>query len=101
MADNEIELLSAQATLAVEVEVFLETNLGRYILGCREQDEADAIEQLVEFNPYQFDSLAKLQSALIEIQQNVLIAKKVHGYLSDAIINGNQAEEILENLEEE
>jgi hypothetical protein len=90
----------AEAQLSIEVEKFLDTDIGRYILGCREQDEKDALEKLVEFDPYKYNNLGELQTAFAKIQENVLIARKVHGYLSDAIIRGNQAEEILAAIED-
>lgn len=98
---DQIEMALAETELLIEVEQFLETNVGKYILGCREQDEKDAFDKLVDFDPYKFKTLGEVQSAISALQQDVLLAKKVHGYLSDAIIRGNQAEEILATIEED
>jgi len=99
--EDETEITIAEAELGIKTESFLETDIGRYLLGCRDQDERDAMEKLVEFDPYDYDSLGKLQAAFAKIQENVLISRKVHGYLTDAIIKGRQAEEMIAAIEDE
>lgn len=91
---------NAEVIMGIEVEKFLETTIGRYILGCGDMDEKDAIGTLLNFDPYEYSTLGEIQTALAKMQQNVHIARKVHGYLSDAIVRGNQAEEIIANSEE-
>lgn len=98
--NGEIEVVTAEAVLGIEVENLFESDVGKFILGAAEQDENDAMIKLMEFDPYQFTTLGELQSALAKIQQNVLISRNVQGYLSDAIIRGRQAEEIIANIED-
>ena len=97
---EELETAAAEVVLGIDVENFLETSVGRYILGCSEQDEADAIGNLLNIDPYKSATLGELQSAISKAQNDVLIGRKVQGYLTDAIIRGNQAEEVLQNEEE-
>jgi len=97
---DELDLVNAEVVLGVDMEKFLETEVGRYFMGCSDQDEKDAIETMMNFDPYAFPTLGELQSSLANLQQNVHIARKVKGYISDAIITARQAEEILQNQEE-
>ncbi|MDH3981285.1 MAG: hypothetical protein OES84_00115 [Kiritimatiellaceae bacterium] len=97
---TDIDTAVAEAELGIEIENFLDTNLGKYLMGCKEQDEKDAIEELLSFDPYKYTSLGELQTAFAHIQEKVILARKVHGYLSDAIINAGQAEHIIETYED-
>lgn len=98
---DEIQECLAEAELGIQIQNFISTDVGRYLIGCRDQDENDATDKLLNLDAFQYSTLGELQSAITKIQQDILTAKKVHGYLSDAIIRGNQAEEILSTIEDE
>ncbi len=96
---DELDAVAAEVVLGIDVEKFLETDVGRYIMGASEAEGQDAAEAILDIDPYEYETLASLQSCIAKLQQNVHIARKVHGYLSDAIIRASQAEEILQNEE--
>lgn len=84
-----------------DVAAFIEGHpIGQYIVACRERDEAEAMEALMSLDPYKYHTLGELQTALAQIQENVVIARKLHGYLGDAIIEGRQADAVLLSQED-
>lgn len=93
--------LVAAGELGDKVAAFLETEIGMYLLAARDRDEKEAQESLLSLDPYQYDSLGKLQAAIAAAQENVVLARKVQGYLGDAIINGRQADQLLMSQEDE
>lgn len=98
---QEVQQALAEAELGIQVEQFLENSpVGRYLVGCGEQDEQRVLDELIDFDAYKYTTLGELQTAFAKIQQNLLISRKVHNYLTDAIINGRQAEEIIANIED-
>lgn len=98
--NDELETANAEVVIGIEAEKFLESHIGQYLVGCGIQDEEHAIISLLDFNPYDYSTLGELQTALAKLQQDVHIARKVQGYLTDAIVKGTQAEEIIINNEE-
>lgn len=87
------EILFAQGILGKQAELFFESDIGRYVLGCAMQEEKLAMDELREANPYEPIKIAGLQ---IKIK----VATSAIRWLNEAIITGNQAKDTLETREE-
>jgi len=97
---NEAMVLHNTLELGKDVIAFLDTRVGRYLIEQQQRDEREAVEALLAFDPYAFDTHSKLLVALLKLQENATLARKVNGYLHDAILNANQAEALIDNQEE-
>lgn len=88
--------------LKIQIERLIESEVGDYLEEAREQDEREAVLALLALNPFdaKFTQLSQLQSEIAKIQENVMLARKVNTYFANAILNGNQAEELLSSEEE-
>ena len=89
---NELE---ADLLIGEDMKAFLNSDVGKYILGCAEQDIQEYRESLQELDPYKYTTLADLQNAIADISRKAEIAGLVKGYIADAIIRGQQAEHTL------
>jgi len=89
-----------EAQLGQEARDFLETDLGRLFVARAEQDEKDAIHDLLTIDPYQYNTLAELQNAITASQTEYLIGNRITQYLNDAIVNGDVAWQNLTAKEE-
>jgi hypothetical protein len=83
----------AQAILGRDAQDFLASELGRYLLGCCDQEKADALEQLARVSPWRRNRIRQLQN-------EVWRAESVKSWLAELIVSGNQAESVLEELQE-
>lgn len=99
MEQNDTKVLVAEAELGEQAKKFLVTKVGRYIDGCSKQDIDEAKDQLFELDPYKFDTLVELQNAIASIKAKAVSAMKLRGYISEAIVRGNQAVDLLSNEE--
>ena len=79
---------------------FINGQLGENLEARRAQDERIAVNRLLKLNPYEYDSLEKLRGAIAQIQENVILARKVNAYFADAILEGNEAEMLLDTQED-
>jgi len=89
-----------EAQLGQEARDFLETDLGRLFVARAEQDEKDAIHDLLTIDPYQYNTLTELQNAITASQTEYLIGNRITQYLNDAIVNGDVAWQNLTAKEE-
>lgn len=96
MTDEVIEA----ASLGIKVEQFLKSEEGKYFLKRKDEDYKIAMDALLAIDPYEHHTLGELQSAVAKTQEDVRLAKKVSTYFGDAILNGRQAEDILNSEEE-
>ena len=87
------ELLWAEAVLGQEASEFLSTEIGRYIVGRAEQDKADAMEKLARVSPWRRNRIRQLQN-------EVWRAESVVSWIAELITSGQQAEAVLEELQE-
>lgn len=87
------DLLFAEATLGRDAEEFLQSELGRYIVGRCEQEIADAQDKLSTVSPWRRNRIRQLQA-------QVWRAQSVVGWLAELIHAGKQAEAILEEQDE-
>lgn len=83
-----------------KVRAFVESDIGKLILKGADADRTEAIKGLLELDPFGYNNLPDLQNALAKIQENVVLAGKVQAYLGDAIIRGDQADQLLMSQED-
>ena len=82
------QTLMAEWSLGLEVEVFLGTKVGEYLLGCCKQDRDEALERLAVVDPED-------AKAIREIQQQLQVCQMIPAYLHEIVIRSRQAEEAL------
>jgi hypothetical protein len=86
------DLLWAEAVLGKDAEEFLNTELGRYMLGRCEQEIQEAQDQLSRVSSWR-------RRRIQELQNRVWRAKSVKEWLAELISNGKSAEAALEETE--
>lgn len=96
---DEAGLLTDDILLGVETVNFIKTRPGEYLIARQRQDEADAVEVLIALNPYEYKTHGELLCAIAKAQESVNLSRKVNAYLQDAILSGNQAQGLFDNLE--
>ncbi len=77
------------AVLGKQVEDFLETDIGLYILGHAEAYATHAMRQLETVSPWR-------RNRIRDLQNQIKVSKLVISWLSEAITSGQQAAEVLE-----
>jgi hypothetical protein len=87
-----VDLLMAEAVLGRDAEEFLNTELGRYILGRCEQEIAEAQDQLSSVSPWR-------RRRIQQLQNEVWRAQSMKAWLGELITNGRSAEASLEEQE--
>lgn len=87
------ETLFAQAILGKQAELFFESDLGRYVIGCAMYEEKQALKELREVNPHDAVKVS-------ELQIKIKVATSAIKWLNEAIITGKQAKDTLETREE-
>lgn len=97
---TDTEILINTEELGNDVVAFLQTSVGKHLIDQQRLDEKEACEALLAFDPFEYKTYAELLSAIVKAQEAVTLARKVNGYLHDAILNGKQAESILDNSED-
>lgn len=89
--DDLIHTYFAQYELGQEADVFWQSELGKYALGCAKQDTDVALAKLKDVDPN--------DSKLIrELQNDVDRPARALGWLNDAIIKGREALHSLDEL---
>jgi hypothetical protein len=86
------DLLWAEAVLGKDAEEFLNTELGRYMLGRCEQEIQEAQDELSRVSSWR-------RRRIQELQNRVWRAKSVKEWLAELISNGKSAEAALEETE--
>ena len=82
--------LLAEAMIGRDAEDFIESDIGRYIIGCAEQESHEATEQLKRVYPWR---RRKIQ----ELQNKIYRAESIQSWLAELVISGKQALQSLEN----
>jgi hypothetical protein len=90
MIDMSDERVSV-AQFGKQVEMFLETDIGRYLVSRAKEDIDQAVEEMKRTNPHD----VKL---MLTVQNRVHVAETVLSWLGDAIRSGHSS---LESLKEE
>jgi hypothetical protein len=84
-----VELLWAEATLGRDVQEFLHTDIGRYLVGRCDQEIADAQEKLAVVSPWRRNRIKQLQNEIWR-------ATSLKTWLAELVQAGAQAEAILD-----
>lgn len=85
--------LQAEVIIGKDAEQFFKTDLGKYVLGCAQQDIDRATQELMQADPNDAKEIIRLQN-----QANV--AQTAIQWLNDAIIIGRNALVQLESMED-
>lgn len=84
--------LYAEAALGRQVEGFFQGDLGRYLLGCADQEIESAMDELKHVHPWRSRKIRDLQNKIYR-------AESFKVWLSELIIRGQQALATLETTE--
>lgn len=87
------DALIAAAEIGEEARLFLESDLGKYIIGVSRQEAQLALEKLAEIDPSQVEEVRKTQN-------EVRIAKMFEQWLVEALHDGEQAMLIFKQQKE-
>ena len=85
------EELYAEAVLGQDAEEFIQSEIGRYIIGCAEQEAQEAILQLKTVYPWR-------RRKITELQNRIYRAESIQSWLGELVIIGKQA---LQQLDED
>ena len=85
--------LIAAAEIGEEARLFLESDLGKYIIGVSRQEAQLALERLSEIDPSQVEEVRKTQN-------EVRVAKLFEQWLLEALQDGEQAMLIFKQQKE-
>ena len=83
--------LYAEAIMGKDAEEFINSDIGQYVLGCAEQEIAEAADQLKRVHPWRTRRIR-------ELQNQVWRAESFQSWLAELIVRGRQA---LQSLEED
>ena len=81
--------LLADAILGKDAEDFVQSEIGKYLIGCAEQETLDAITQLKKVYPWR-------RRKITELQNKIWRAESFQTWLAELIISGKQATQQLE-----
>jgi len=87
MGDQDLAL--AEARFGIEVEHFLKTEVGRFLIGRAELDEREALEELGLVDPED-------PKAIRAVQFKLQVARAVPRWIRDAIQSGRIAQATIE-----
>jgi hypothetical protein len=77
------------AVFGREVENFLGTNIGRYLIKRSEDDVDAAVDQLKKVFPWRWRKIQQLQN-------KIAVAESIQGYIADAVLRGINSTNIIE-----
>ena len=92
--DPTAKVLFAEAVLGRDVHDFLTSELGRYIIGCAEQEYRDAVLKLETVPAWRWRRVRELQNQMWR-------AKSLLAWLRDLLTAGASAEHVLDDMEHE
>jgi hypothetical protein len=81
---SEEEVLLAEAMLGRDAEDFINSDIGRYLLGRAEQEAAEASELLAKVNPWRRNRIRQLQNEIWR-------AQSIRGWLAEMVTSGKAA----------
>jgi hypothetical protein len=97
MADVDLiaeqEELIQKAVFGKQVESFFNSDIGKYIIALSELDRSEALTLLAKCDPENANTVR-------ELQNRVVVCDKIRGWLENAIINGVQALNIIDERSE-
>ncbi len=83
------EALYAEAMFGRDAEEFMNSEIGRYLTGCAEQEIEEAVHQLKHIHPWRTRKIR-------DIQAQIWRAESFKQWISEAIVRGQQALQQLE-----
>lgn len=86
----EEEVLFAEAVLGRDAEEFLNSDLGRYMVGRAEQHEREAMEMLSKVSPWRRNRIRQLQNEIWR-------AQSMKGWIAEMVTSGRAAMHALED----
>lgn len=86
------ELHIAEAVLGRDAADFLNSDLGRYVIGQCDIEIAEAQEKLATVSPWR-------RNRIRELQNEIWRAQSLRGWLAGLVIAGRQAEALIESDE--
>lgn len=84
--------LYAEAMIGRDAEDFIQSDIGRYIVGCAEQEAQEAMDQLKHVYPWR-------RRKITELQNKIWRAESIQSWIAELIIKGKQATQQLEGEE--
>jgi len=84
--------LAAEIDLGVQARGFASSPMGRYLVGCAQQEIAEAQEALAHVAPWR-------KRRIQELQNKIWRATSFCTWLRDAIVSGHRAGQTLDNGE--
>jgi hypothetical protein len=91
--DPDSRTFAAEALLGGDAEEFANSDLGKYMIGCAQQDLDLAHIKLARTMPFRWRAIAKLQN-------DIRCAEQFLTYIRDLVIRGRAAEMALQEREE-
>ena len=85
--------LYAEAILGKDAEEFVESELGRFIIGRAEQEIEDAVNELKKCYPWRTRKIR-------ELQNRIWRAESVQNWLAELVVRGRQALNQLDEPED-
>lgn len=86
----EEEVLLAEAMLGRDAEDFINSDIGRYLLGRAEQEAAEAAELLAKVSPWRRNRIRQLQNEIWR-------AQSIKGWLAEMVTGGKAAFHALDS----
>jgi hypothetical protein len=92
LSDTSTQTLYAEAILGKDMEEWLKSDVGRFMLAGFEEDEQEAIDALSRVWPWRW-------RRIIQLQERIRTARKFKGLAAEMIVTGKQALQQLESAE--
>jgi hypothetical protein len=92
LSDVSTQTLYAEAILGKDVEEWLKSDTGRYMVAGFEEDEKEAMDALAKVHPWRW-------KRIIQLQERIRMARKFKSLAAEMIVTGKQALQQLESSE--
>jgi hypothetical protein len=92
MSDISAQELYAEAILGKDVEEWLKSDVGRYMLAGFEEEEREALESLSKIFPWRW-------RRIMQLQERVRLVRKFKSLAGEMIMTGRQALQTLDQSE--
>lgn len=89
---SDLRTLYAEAILGKDVEEWLKSDVGRYMVAGFEADEREAMDTLAKVHPWRWRKITQLQ-------ERIRMARTFRSLAAEMIITGKQALQQLESSE--
>lgn len=90
--DPSTRTLIAEIDLGVQAREFVNSDLGRYIIGCAQQEIADAQDKLERISPWR-------RRRIQEVQNQAWRARTLLAWIRSLLVSGKAAEDAIQEGE--